>query len=121
MAKKTISIDFDGVIHGYQSGWRGAGVCPDPVVPGAIEFVRAALVRFDVAVYSTRAETVAGALAIREYLRRHGLSDAELQALRITSGKPKAVLYIDDRGYQFAGQFPSLDFVDSFKPYRSEG
>ena len=37
---KTILLDFDGVIHSYTSGWKGAGVIPDPPVPGAIDFLR---------------------------------------------------------------------------------
>jgi hypothetical protein len=35
--KPVLCLDFDGVIHGYQSGWQGANVIPDPPVPGAIE------------------------------------------------------------------------------------
>ena len=28
----TVSFDFDGVIHSYRSGWKGAAVIPDPPV-----------------------------------------------------------------------------------------
>ncbi len=34
MSKKTVVFDFDGVIHSYTSGWKGADVIPDPVVEG---------------------------------------------------------------------------------------
>ena len=32
--KQTVVFDFDGVIHSYKSGWRGASIIPDPPVPG---------------------------------------------------------------------------------------
>ena len=42
---KTVVFDFDGVVHGYTSGWQGEDTIPDPPVPGikeAIEEIRAA-------------------------------------------------------------------------------
>lgn len=117
---KTIAVDFDGVIHSYTSGWKGAAVCPDPPVPGAIAFVREALGRFAVAIYSTRADTDEGANAIVDYLLRHGLEPELIPLLVITSGKPKAVLYIDDRAYCFGGVFPSLDLIEAFQPWNKQ-
>lgn len=118
MARKTIAVDFDGVIHGYESGWKGAGECPDAPVPGAAEFLRAAVAddRFDVIVFSTRAEQVDGLFAIRNYIG--GLVGLDVaRHINIVSSKPKAVIYIDDRGYRFCGMFPSLDEIDEFKPW----
>lgn len=37
MSKQTVVFDFDGVIHSYTSGWHGACVADDPVVPGIRE------------------------------------------------------------------------------------
>lgn len=118
MQKKTIAVDFDGVIHSYTSGWKGAGECPDPPVPGAAEFLRAAVAdeRFDVVVFSTRAEQVDGLFAIRTYLGDLVGLDVASQ-IKIVSSKPKAVIYIDDRGWQFDGSFPHLDRIDSFTPW----
>lgn len=31
---KVISFDFDGVIHSYTSGWKGADIIPDVPVKG---------------------------------------------------------------------------------------
>ena len=38
---RTVCVGFDGVIHSYVSGWRGAAVIPDPAVPGAIAWLNA--------------------------------------------------------------------------------
>lgn len=35
--KPTVVFDFDGVIHSYTSGWKGATEIPDPPVPGVRE------------------------------------------------------------------------------------
>src|ERR1700743_3429981 len=52
--KPILCLDFDGVIHSYASGWKGADVIPDPPVAGAIEFIREALKHFRVAIFSSR-------------------------------------------------------------------
>ena len=54
MTKPTLVLDFDGVIHSYTSGWKGADVIPDPPVDGAIAFMLGALLHFDVVIFSSR-------------------------------------------------------------------
>ena len=29
--KQTVVFDFDGVIHSYTSGWKGATIIPEPL------------------------------------------------------------------------------------------
>ena len=43
---KILCLDFDGVIHSFTSGWRGAGIIPDPPVPGALDFIKDATGEF---------------------------------------------------------------------------
>ena len=54
MSKPILCLDFDGVIHSYESGWKGAAAIPDDPVPGAAEFIRTAHEHFAVQVYSAR-------------------------------------------------------------------
>lgn len=114
----TIAVDVDGVIHSYTSGWQGAEILPDPPVPGAIAWLEEIGNHFDVAVCSTRAATEEGCQAIREYLRRHGLSEEALDAIRIEPGKPPALLYVDDRGWRFTGEnFPTVNEIHKARPW----
>lgn len=66
-----IALDFDGVLHGYQSSWTGAHSIPDPPVPGAIGWLVDLLddARFDVAVFSARSRWPRGRWAMRRWLR----------------------------------------------------
>lgn len=115
---KTVLIDFDGVIHSYVSGWKGDVNIPDVPNDSAIykiqEYIDAGL---DVVVFSTRAKTEAGKVAIKFWLANHGLRDDIVETLKITSEKVLGVLIIDDRGFRYRGQFPSVEFINDFKPW----
>lgn len=120
MTKKrwTVAVDVDGVIHSYSSGWQGAEVLPDPPVPGVIEWLEEITGEYDVAICSTRAETQAGCDAIRQYLIDNGLSPAAMDRVFIDSGKPRALLYVDDRGWRFTGEnFPSVEQIRHALPW----
>lgn len=67
--KKTLVLDFDGVIHSYKSGWKGARNIPDPPVPGALEFIVGALDHFDVCILSSRSHQWGGRWAMKRWLR----------------------------------------------------
>ena len=116
---KTISIDFDGVIHSYSSLWRGPSIIPDPPVPGAIEFIKKASKRFKIVIHSTRATQESGVNAIKNWLEENGI-DHKLLGILVVSHKTKAVVYIDDRAWRFEGSFPSLEEIDNFKPWNKK-
>jgi len=114
--KPTIVLDFDGVINSYTSGWQlGAGPmrhaeawlpdAPTEYAQGAIAKLRE---HFTVIVQSTRARTPAGREAMDLWLKRYGI---EVDGL--TDEKPPALLYVDDRGFRFTGDWRDvLEFVD---------
>ena len=52
--KPILSLDFDGVLHWYRKGWKGADVIDDEPTPGAVEFVKNAQEHFKVVIYSSR-------------------------------------------------------------------
>ena len=116
--KKTLCVDFDGVIHSYVSGWQGADVVSDPPVKGALSWLHEMLCQgFDVCVYSSRSKEPGGVEAMRAWLEAHGLPTSTLDALRFPTEKPAAYLTIDDRAFRFEGDFPSAEWINRFKPW----
>ena len=130
MSKPIICLDFDGVIHSYKSGWKGARTIPDDPVPGALERMAWLLVEgFDVVVHSSRASHFGGIWAMRLWLKKHaGLNlyyDSPaghgLERVRFVRTKPPAVVTIDDRALTFNGDWNdpaySTSALRSFQPW----
>lgn len=115
MGKKTVAIDFDGVINSYKSGWKGPAETDEPV-PGAALAINTLVDRgYKVVIYSTRAGSPEGKKAIARYLSD---MDVEPRVIEITDKKPIADVYIDDRAVTFDGNWPAmLERVESFKPW----
>lgn len=97
---KTVAVDFDGVLHSYESGWNGPLPTDDPV-PGAQDFIRHLLAcNAKVIIFSTRATEAEGMAGIINWLRKEGFP-----AVEVTPMKPVAVAYVDDRAVAFR-RFP---------------
>lgn len=118
-----LCLDFDGVIHSYTSGWQGKGVVADPPVDGAMFFIKEAVERFDLCIYSSRSRTITGRKAMQEWLKkelRKELGSDWYQVYRSIKWpwfKPAALVTIDDRAIQFDGKFPEFSEIRNFKPW----
>lgn len=115
--KQTVVFDFDGVIHSYTSGWKGATVIPDPPVPGIKEAIEKIRQLYHVVVVSSRCSSSEGVTAIMDYLKANDIVVDD-----VIMEKPPAVVYIDDRAIRFNGD-PSdlLNQIVSFKPWNAAG
>lgn len=71
MKKQILTLDFDGVIHSYSSGWKGAAVITDEPVSGAIEFILEAIKKYQVAIHSSRSHQMGGKRAMKKWLKKH--------------------------------------------------
>lgn len=70
--KPILNLDFDGVLHSYASGWKGAAVIPDPPVPGALEFILDAdAAGWDIHIHSSRSHQWGGKRAMKRWLMHH--------------------------------------------------
>lgn len=144
MSKPILCLDFDGVLHGYASGWKGARNIPDPPVEGAIAFLLEAHKHFAVAIHSSRSRYWGGRRAMKRWLRYHiaehlwknpvsaarQFTAADMgEDIKATARmfvrlrlsfplwKPPAHVTIDDRAVTFTGQWLSLDTLREFKPW----
>jgi len=129
MHKKTLVLDFDGVIHGYQSGWQGIGTIPDPPVGGAM----IALQKYtedpeiQVAILSSRSRDPVGLNAMQTWLEieLHRALDSEIAkrtfaAIQWPTEKPAAWVLLDDRAWCFRGEFPAASKIKEFQPWYKE-
>lgn len=98
---KAICLDFDGVLHGYRNGFTPGAPPDDTPVEGALAFVRGVLrAGFKVYVLSARFDREENLLYVRQWLTRNGFPAA---SMTLVTTKPKACLYVDDRGFRFEG------------------
>jgi hypothetical protein len=128
--KPILCLDFDGVIHSYTSGWQGADKIPDPPVPGALQFIVAAMDHFRVAIFSSRSNHKGGIEAMRQWLgywsvdKEYGMPDnfdhGTWGAIEWPIDKPAAFLTIDDRAITFNGKWPDPTLLLYFKPWNKQ-
>lgn len=119
MKKRTLCIDFDGVIAQYDT-WKGKGKFGDPV-PGVKKFLTDLIMEsWIIIIHTTRSEEY----AIRDYLEKHEIpfhyfnQNPENFLLDCSSKKPLADVYLDDRALRFSGDFEKTYFdVMNFKPW----
>jgi hypothetical protein len=143
MPAPIVAVDFDGVIHSYVSGWKGAHVIPDAPVPGAIDALLGYLeAGFNVAIFSSRSKSLRGRWAMKRYVARiiaehweYGgrsrIYDAEVECWGDAAGiyrkfswpwfKPAALMTIDDRALTFNGDWSHPDYqpdaIRRFRPW----
>lgn len=124
MPKPILCLDFDGVIHSYESGWKGADVIPDRPVDGAMPFIVDALKHFRVAIFSSRSNQPGGLLAMEGYVFNHmasyfseSVATEVIKMIEWPTEKPPALVTIDDRAITFTGTWPTIESLLAFQPW----
>lgn len=92
--KKTLAIDFDGVIHRYSKGWRDGSIYDKPM-PGVKKALAVLSKKFKIVIFSRRVAHQ-GVKDIKKWLEFYKISYD-----RVTKIKPRARWYIDDRAIRF--------------------
>lgn len=113
--KKTIAIDFDGVIHNAYQGW-GDGTCYGDPIPGSIESIKKLAENYNIIIFTAKAKPdrplvdgKTGEMLVREWFIKHNILD---YIKNITSEKPRAEIYVDDNGYHFENWNNTLEFIE---------
>lgn len=90
--KKTVAVDFDGVIHLYSKNYHD-GTIYDPPVPGSLAGLSyIERLGFQIVIFTARPNR----REIRHWLKKNGFPP-----YKVTNRKPPAILYIDDKGMRF--------------------
>ena len=99
-----IAIDFDGVIHKNTKGFHDGTVYDEPV-EGAIEAIKLLSQKYEIVIFTAKAKPdrplVNGktrAELIWDWLKKY---DIQQYIKQVTSEKPRAILYIDDKAIRF--------------------
>lgn len=108
--KKTICIDFDGVINSYENGFQGKGKFDDPV-PGCAEAIQnLKQAGHTIIIHTCRTEVH----DIRNYLLDHNIPfdyfnfNPENREFDLNATKPLADIYIDDKALNFGGSWKGM-------------
>lgn len=99
-----IGIDFDGVIHANSKGYYD-GTIYDAPIPGSYEGLKTLSEKYTLILFTTKAKPDRGLIngrptieLIWEWLDKYDLSQF---ISKVTSEKPRAVVYIDDKAIKF--------------------
>ena len=120
--KQILCLDFDGVLHSYTSGWKGADVIPDPPVAGAMEFLFNASFHFSIHIFSSRSHQKGGIDAMREWVKHWVETELDEfhhpghlylveRDIEFPTAKPPAHVSIDDRALTFDGTWPEMQAI----------
>lgn len=100
----NIGIDFDGVIHKNSKGYYDGTIYDDPI-EGVKESLEQLSEKYTLIIYTTKAKPDRGLIngrrtieLIWEWLNKYDLAK---YISKVTSEKPRAVVYIDDKAVRF--------------------
>ena len=103
--KKTIMVDFDGVLNEYKGNFDENNL-PE-IKTGAKEFLKTLSEKFEIKIFTTRPVN-----KIKEWIIKYELNCVD----GVTNTKEPAYLYIDDRCIRFDGDYNDvLAQIEKFK------
>lgn len=114
----NIGIDFDGVIHKCSKGYYDGTIYDDPI-DGSFEALEAISKKYTIILYTCKAKPDRGLVngktgteLVWEWLNKHNMSQF---VSKITSEKPRAIAYIDDKALRFKNWSDTLSTLRSDK------
>lgn len=112
---KVIAIDFDGVIHKNSLGFHDGKVYDEPI-KDSVESIKKLAESYELVIFTCKAlpdrpliDGKTGKELIWEWLSKYGLSSVIRD---VTHEKPRALLYIDDKGFRFENWKSAISFIE---------
>ena len=112
----NIGIDFDGVIHKCSKGYYDGTIYDEPV-EGAFEALQRISSKYTVIIYTAKAKPDRGLVngktgieLVWDWLKQHNMSQF---VSKVTSEKPRAVCYIDDKAIEFTDWSSCLSSLEA--------
>lgn len=112
--RPVICLDFDGVIHSFETGWIDADVIPDKPIDHMSGLINSLHQKGAVIlVHSSRCGYEGGVEAIEKWLKKNNIS-----VTKVCKHKPNADVYVDDLAYRFEGHYKLQQFLmDKFQDF----
>lgn len=114
-ARLLCAVDFDGVVHDDALGFYD-GTCYAEPVTGAKLALQKLSERFDIVIFTAKArpgrplvDGRTGSEIVWDWLARYEMADSVVD---VTAEKPRAYMYIDNRGYRFESWVKTLGFME---------
>ncbi|MBG17585.1 MAG: hypothetical protein CMB77_04455 [Euryarchaeota archaeon] len=102
----NLAIDFDGVIHKNSMGFYDGTIYDDPI-EGSRNALKILSQKYNVVLFTCKAKPDRGLVngktgieLVWAWLKKH---DMDQFITKVTAEKPRAVVYIDDKGIRFGG------------------
>lgn len=114
--KNKICIDFDGVIY-HNLKFHGNAIVRGPKIDGALEAIKELSKSFEVLIHSARCADDAGYSAVEDWLKENEF----LKFAVLVKNKPRAKVYLDDRGICFTGDWGKAKTdIKNFKQWQTD-
>ena len=116
--KINIGIDFDGVIHRSSKGFYDGTIYDEPI-EGSYEALKKISEKYKIIIFTAKAKPDRpliggknGVELVSDWLRKHNM----LQFVSdITSEKPRAVAYIDDKAIKFINWEKTVEEINEIR------
>ena len=116
--KTNIGIDFDGVIHKNSKGYYDGTIYDEPII-GSKNAIKEISKKYDIIIFTAKAKPdrpiiggKTGKELVWEWLKIHGFAK---YIKDVTSEKPRAVAYIDDKAIKFVDWKNTLEEINEIR------
>lgn len=117
--KRNVAVDFDGVLHKCSKGYHDGTVYDEPIEGSLESLQKLKDMGYDIVIFSCKSRSdrpkvdgKCGTEMIWDWLEKYGVKHLVSD---VVSEKPRAFLFIDDKGYRFENWEDTIKFIQKLK------